>query len=195
MKHITSQINEISRSVDTIDKEQFNKLVAASLSTIEAGKKIIISGLGKNGPICEKVADSMASIGIPVDYINTGTALHGSFGYIHDGDLIILVSKSGNTSETIQVAQVIRSNRKCTIWGLTFKKDSELIQKNVINEALILNLDQEGDPWNIMPMNSTTVTLIVLQALALELIDKLGLTKADFLKNHPGGGIGKSNKL
>lgn len=58
-----------------------------------------------------------------------------------------------------------------------------------------MNLEEEGDPWNIMPMNSTTVTLIVLQALALELIDRLNLTKADFIKNHLGGGIGKSNKI
>ena len=195
MKHIISQIDEISRSLDSIDKKQFDRLVAAFLSTIEAGKKTITSGLGKNGPICEKVADSMASIGIPVNYVNTGTALHGSFGYMHDGDLVILVSKSGNTPETIQAAETIGANKMCTIWGLTFKKESELIQKNVVDEALILDLDQEGDPWNIMPMNSTTVTLIVLQALALELIDKLGLTKADFLRNHPGGGIGKSNKL
>ena len=195
MKHIANQIKEISRSVDTIDKEQFENLVSDCLSTIADGKRIIISGLGKNGPICEKVADSMASIGIPVVYVNTGTALHGSFGYINDGDLVILISKSGNTPETIQAAKTIRANKECLILGFTFNGNSELIQTGVVDKAMIINLDQEGDPWNIMPMNSTTVTLIVLQALALELIDKLGLTKADFLKNHPGGGIGKSNKL
>lgn len=188
-------INVIFESIQRIDYSQYYDLIELCCKTIDSGGRIIISGLGKNSGVCNKVADSMQSIGIKASYIHTGEALHGALGAINDGDLVILTSKSGNTYETIQMAQSLKRNKRCIVCGLTFNRESELVKEGMTDHSLILDLKEEGDPWNLMPMNSVTIILIILQCLTLEIIDRLGLTKEEFLKNHPGGGIGKANMI
>lgn len=195
MKHINNAVNEICRTFADFDNDTFGMLAEQCCDTINKGGKVIISGLGKNGPICSKSVDSMISIGINAAYVHTGEILHGSAGIVRDSDLVILTSKTGNTAESLQAARALKAHKACTIWGLTFNNDGELISQGLTDHALVVKMGEEGDPWNVMPMNSTTITLIILQALALEMIDRLNLTKMDFLKNHPGGGIGKANKI
>lgn len=195
MTHLTEAIEIISRCINDMDRGAFESLVQDCCKTIENKGKIIITGLGKNGPICEKVVSSMVSIEIDAEYVHTGDALHGDLGVIDENDLVILTSKSGNTPETIQLAQTLKNYPGTTTWALTFNKEGDLIKQKLTDKALIMNLGKEGDPWNLMPMNSCTVLLIVLQALTVEIIEKTGLTKRDFLMNHPGGGIGRFNKV
>lgn len=195
MKTIQKALETINKSFEQLNWETYAELVENCCNALKIGGKIIISGLGKNGPICQKAAASMTSIGINAVFVHTGEILHGDAGVVNESDLVILTSKTGNTSESIQVAKILKTHKECLIWALTFNEAGDLATKGLADKVLIMNLEEEGDPWNIMPMNSTTVTLIVLQALALELIDRLNLTKADFLKNHLGGGIGKSNKI
>lgn len=195
MKHLKEAITTISSCINNIDSTAFESLVEDCCKTVENKGKIIITGLGKNGPICEKVVSSMVSIEIDAEYVHTGDALHGDLGVIDENDLVILTSKSGNTLETIELAQALKDHSNITTWALTCNKEGDLIKGNLTDKALIMDLDKEGDPWNLMPMNSCTVLLIVLQALTLEIIERTGLTIKDFLTNHPGGGIGRFNKI
>jgi arabinose-5-phosphate isomerase len=106
----------------------------------------------------------------------------------------MILSKSGETSESKRLLDYVRDNlgRDNSIWTMTFEKDSYLA-KNSPN-TLTIPLDHEGDDWNKVPNNSTTVYLIVLQALAMNVAKRKGVTYDDFILNHPGGAIGDAAK-
>ena len=158
------------------------------VTTIEASRKIIISGLGKNVPICEKFAGSLLSLGVDAFFLHTNSAAHGDLGAVKDGDLVIILTKSGETAESIYLADHLM-DRKATLWLLTFNKESTLTK--MIPSSLILELKHEGDMWNTMPNNSTTINLIVLQGLAMQIAIARNMELNEFRRNHPGGHIGE----
>ena len=105
-----------------------------------------------------------------------------------DGDLVILLTKSGETAESVYLAELLKK-RAIHMWLLTFVKESRLTRE--IPNHLVLDLDHEGDLWNIMPNNSTTMNLIVLQGLAMMIAREMKLEIGQFKRNHPGGHIGE----
>ena len=181
------QLAEIEHSIHSMDMEMFEKMVASGIAALQSGHKIVVSGLGKNVPICEKFTGSMLSLGLDAFFLHTNSAVHGDMGVVKDGDMVILLTKSGETAESIYLEQRLR-DRNIDLWLLTFEKDSTL--SRAIPNSLILELNHEGDMWNIMPNNSTTVNLIVLQGLVMKIAQGMGLTIDDFKRNHPGGHIG-----
>lgn len=187
IKYFEEMLQMVDNAVLSLDEEKFNQLVEESLATIEAGNKIIVSGLGKNVPICDKFVGTMNSLGQPACYMNTNNAVHGDLGMVNDGDLVIVLTKSGETVESVYLTSLLKQ-RDCNIWLLSFAKESTLV--NEIGKCIILDLEHEGDQWNMVPNNSTTVNLIVLQGLAMEIVRRRGVTIQDFKKNHPGGHIG-----
>ena len=100
-------------------------------------------------------------------------------------DIVLLLSKSGNTVESVMLASYLLE-RGTETWLLSFSKESKLIP--ILKEHIILDLKNEGDEWDIVPNNSTTVYLILLQGLAMQIAKKRGVTLDDFKVNHPGGG-------
>lgn len=175
-------------SLMSIDEDVFEDLVQDSVNTLKNGNKLIVSGLGKNVPVCDKFVGTMNSFGLNAQYMNTNSAVHGDLGMIHKGDLVIILTKSGETSESIYLNDLIKK-RECSRWLLTFEKDSTLVRE--VPKSLIISLEHEGDKWNIAPNNSTTINLIVLQMLAIRLSDELGVALDEFKANHPGGHIGE----
>lgn len=188
-KYFDDKLKTITSSIDSMDISVFEKLSNECHNTILQGGKLIFSGLGKNVPICEKIVGTLNSLGIQADFLHTNTAMHGDLGMIQNNDLIVLLSKSGNTAETILLLNYLKGNKRANVWGFTFNNKSKLCNQ-LPNHCLTLDLENEGDNWNIVPNNSSSVYLIVLQGLALQLGDKLGITLADFKVNHPGGAIG-----
>ncbi len=180
-------LNTVRDSLESIDTQVYDKLVNQCEETIKSGHKIIASGLGKNVPICEKFVGTLNSLGIDARFLHTNTAVHGDLGMVGKDDLVILLSKGGNTVETVDLARHLKE-RGTNTWLLAFTENSKSAE--VVEQRLILKLDNEGDEWNIVPNNSTTVNLIVLQGIAIELAKRLGVTLDDFKINHPGGGIG-----
>ena len=81
------------------------QLVQESLDAIESGKKIVVSGLGKNVPVCDKFVGTMNSLGQPACYMNTNNAVHGDIGMVNEGDLVIILTKSGETAESIYLTE------------------------------------------------------------------------------------------
>lgn len=188
MDYFENLLRVINNSIRNLDRTVFEQLLNESVSTILNGKKIIVSGLGKNVPICEKFVGSMISLGLDAYYLNTNSAVHGDMGVVKEGDLVIILTKSGETIESIYLTDLLKS-REVNLWLLTFNKNSTLTRK--IPKHLVLDLEHEGDLWNIMPNTSTTLNLIVLQALAMQIAEKLELKLEDFKRNHPGGHIGE----
>ena len=175
-------------SIKSIDIGIFEELVNDSLTVIDKGNKIIVTGLGKNVPVCEKFVGTMNSLGLDASFMNTNSAVHGDIGLVHRGDLVILLTKSGETVESVYLNNLLKK-RDCIVWLLTFEKDSTLTAE--ISKSLVLKLAHEGDLWNIVPNNSTTLNLIVLQTLAMEISKRRNITIDEFRENHPGGHIGE----
>lgn len=180
----------IENALKSIDLKQMRMLIDDCEATLRAGHKIIASGLGKNVPICDKFVGTMLSLGLNAGFLHTNSAVHGDMGMAHPGDLIILLTKSGATSESIYLYKLLKERKGLRLWLLSFQEDSVLA--NTMEKKIIIHMEHEGDLWNIVPNNSTTLNLIVLQKLAIELSKRLGLSlEDDFKPNHPGGAIGE----
>lgn len=177
----------INHAVRSIRENEFNTLKHDCLTTLDAGGKIVASGLGKNVPICEKFVGSFNSVGIPAAFMHTNSAVHGDLGIVRDGDLVILLTKSGETLESVYLAHLLEK-RRCKLWLLSFSRESTLYRE--IPNRLIIDMEHEGDEWNILPNNSTVLNLIVLQELAMQIIQEEHLSIDALRQNHPGGAIG-----
>ena len=187
MDHFENTLRIISDAVRSIREEEFNALKQDCLSALKTNSKIIATGLGKNVPICEKFVGTLNSIGIPAAFMHTNSATHGDLGLVRSGDLVILLTKSGETSESIYLAQLLQK-RGCNIWLLSFCRDSTLYRE--LPNRLIVTLEHEGDEWDILPNNSTLLNLIVLQELAMQIAKEQNIDIDALRQNHPGGAIG-----
>lgn len=187
MAYFDNTMRILNDAVNSIDAKTFRKLVNHSKGTLKRGNQIIATGLGKNVPICDKFVGTMLSLGMRAFFLHTNSAVHGDLGAVRDGDLVIILTKSGETAESVYLMELLKK-RKVDLWLLTFTEDSTLVRE--ISNHLIIKLEHEGDMWDIVPNNSTTMNLIVLQGLAMHLAEELGITLEDFKKNHPGGHIG-----
>lgn len=188
ISYFERQLQVIWDSIRSMDEDAFLCLVDQAAETIDKGKKIIVSGLGKNVPICEKFVGSMVSLGMAACFMHTNSAVHGDMGLVKEQDLVILLTKSGETAESVYLADLLKQ-RDINLWLLTFRRESSLAKK--IKNRIILDLEQEGDPWNIMPNNSTTINLIILQGLVMQLAVRRNLDIGELKRNHPGGYIGE----
>ncbi len=186
--HLKKQLKALEIMVSKIDDKNTNRLLNDCIKTIKNKKQIIVSALGKNVPIAEKFIGTLNSVGIDGHFVHTNSAIHGDLGIINDGDLVILLSKSGNTEETLKLAKIL-NNLKTKNWLLTCNNKSYCAK--IIKNNLIFKLYHEGDPWNLIPNNSTILFLFFLQGLAMGIIEKLRIGIEVFKRNHPGGDIGK----
>lgn len=189
--YFESLLKIIEKAVSTINEEKFNQLIDESVKALKKGKKIIVSGLGKNVPICDKFVGTMVSLGMNAAFLHTNSAVHGDLGIVKKDDIVILLTKSGETAESIYLAEHLKK-KEADLWLLTFSKDSTLAKK--IEKSIVLQLEHEGDMWDIVPNNSTTLNLIFLQAVAMNVAEKMGITLDEFKANHPGGHIGEMLK-
>ena len=180
-------MNTIEDSLESIPEDIYEQIISESVETLKNGGKIIASGLGKNVPICEKFVGTINSLGIDARFLHTNTAVHGDLGIVGKNDIVYLLSKGGNTLETVALAGYLR-DRGTNTWLMTFTEYCKC--NEIVDKKLFMHLINEGDEWNIVPNNSTTVYLIVLQGIALEISKRMGVTLDDFRINHPGGGIG-----
>jgi len=156
----------IDDSLESIPSEIYEQVIEECVKVISNGGKIIASGLGKNVPICEKFVGTLNSLGIDARFLHTNTAIHGDLGMVGRSDIVFLLSKGGNTHETVTLAKYLKT-RGTNTWLMTFSpkcKSAEVVEKQ-----FIMRLLEEGDEWDIVPNNSTTVYLIVLQGMAIEI--------------------------
>ncbi len=185
----------IDNALKSISNDAMEKLIADCEQALRSGHKVIASGLGKNVPICEKFEGTMLSLGLDAQFLHTNSAVHGDMGMVKKGDVVIVLTKSGSTQESVYLVKLLQHKFEnkdvCNIWLITFNEHGVL--SNMVDNKVSISLSHEGDLWNIVPNNSTTVNLIVLQTVAIELSKRMGLQlEKDFKPNHPGGAIGES---
>lgn len=188
ISYFENELVEIGACIRSLDESEFERWIYEAVQTIDDGHKVIVSGLGKNVPICDKFVGTMVSLGMDAAFLHTNSAVHGDLGIVKDGDMVIILTKSGETAESIYLVRLLKE-RNVNMWLLSFNERSTLTRE--IKNHIILNLNDEGDMWNIMPNNSTTINLIILQGFAMQIARKRDLKIEDFKRNHPGGHIGE----
>ncbi len=150
--------------------------------------RVIITGIGKSAIIATKIVATLNSTGTPAIFMHAADAIHGDLGLILKDDVVICISKSGNTAE-IKVLVPLIKNAGNKMIAITGNKDSFLGQK--ANYVLNTFVGKEACPNNLAPTTSTTAQLVIGDALAICLLKIRGFSSKDFAKYHPGGSLGK----
>ena len=149
---------------------------------------VIVSGVGKSGIIAHKIAATFASTGTPSLFINASEALHGDLGMVRRGDAAVLVSASAATPELVKMLPSLE-RIGATVIGICGRRDTPLARScSVVLDASVA---REACPLNLAPMSSTTVALVIGDALAAALMTARGFTAEQFATFHPGGSIGR----
>jgi arabinose-5-phosphate isomerase len=150
--------------------------------------RVIITGIGKSAIIANKIVATLNSTGTPSVFMHAADAIHGDLGLVLKDDVVICISKSGNTPE-IKVLIPLLKNAKNTLIAITGNMKSMLAEQAdyVFNSYV----EKEACPNNLAPTTSTTAQLVIGDALAVCLLDIRGFSSDDFAKYHPGGALGK----
>lgn len=150
--------------------------------------RVIVSGMGKSGHVGRKIAATLASTGTPSFFVHPGEASHGDLGMITRQDLVIAISNSGTSAEVLTLLPLLK-RLGIPLISMTGKPDSPLAQSADVN--LDIAVETEACPLNLAPTSSTTVTLVMGDALAVALLEARGFTAEDFAFSHPGGALGR----
>lgn len=181
---IETESKAIGNLVNYIDAdfEQSVKLI------FESKGRVIVTGIGKSAIIAEKIVATFNSTGTPAIFMHAADAIHGDLGIIQHDDVILCLSKSGNTPE-IKVLVPLIKNLGNKLLGMVSNVNSYLGQK--ADFVLKATVEAEACPNNLAPTSSTTAQLVIGDALAVCLLKLRGFTPADFARFHPGGSLGK----
>ena len=177
------------RRADAAIGPVFCDIVEAMLATLARGGKIVVTGIGKNIHVGEKIAATMASTGSTAMLLNPVQAMHGDLGMVTAADIVLAISYSGESDEVIRLIPSLR-RIGVKIIGMTGKADSSLAKNS--DWVYLIDCGREACPFNMAPTTSTTATLALGDALAMALLEARGFKKENFALLHPAGAIGRA---
>ena len=185
---IISMILQESKAIQGLIDSVDGGFIDAVEDIFTSKGRVIITGIGKSALIGQKIVATLNSTGTPALFMHAAEAIHGDLGMIQKDDIVICISKSGNTPEIKILVPLIKAmgNKLIAITG----DNNSMLAKNS-DYVLSAYVDKEADPNNLAPTCSTTAQLVVGDALAMALLHKRGFTSDDFAKYHPGGSLGK----
>ena len=184
-KVIQDEVEAVQKLENYID-DDFEAVVKL---IYESKGRVIITGIGKSAIIATKIVATMNSTGTPAVFMHAADAIHGDLGMIRDEDVVICVSKSGNTPEIKVLVPLIRNNGNDKIIAMVSNTDSFLARNAMY--VLKAKVEKEACPLNLAPTSSTTAQLVLGDALAMCLVECRSFSSRDFAKYHPGGTLGK----
>lgn len=165
--------------------EQFMKAVE---EIFNCSGRVVVTGMGKSGIIAQKIVATLNSTGTPSVFLHASDAVHGDLGMVRKEDIVICISKSGDTVEILQLIPLFKRIGLFII-AMVGNTNSKLAQAADI--VLDVSVKEEACPHDLTPTTSTTVALALGDALAITLLEKRNFTSEDFAKFHPGGNLGK----
>ena len=174
-----------------IEQMNIEEIKAAAELIIEAGKRgnrVHISGIGKPGHIAGYISSLISSTGTPTYFLHGTEAVHGSCGQLIEGDIVIFISNSGETSEMKSTVLAIKNNG-CKVIGVSGNPESWLAKESVAH--LYAGVPKEGGPLNRAPRMSILAETLVLQVLSVYLQSYVDITPQGYVKRHPGGALGQ----
>lgn len=181
---ILTEAEAVKNLSDLLDESFAN----AVKSIYNSKGRLIISGIGKSAIIAQKIVATLNSTGTPSIFMHAADAIHGDLGTVLDDDVVICISKSGNTPEIKVLVPLIKRGGNILI-GMTGNYDSFLANQS----DFVLNtfVEKEACPNNLAPTTSTTAQLVIGDAIAVSLLELRRFSSSDFAKYHPGGALGK----
>ncbi|MCP4570670.1 MAG: KpsF/GutQ family sugar-phosphate isomerase [FCB group bacterium] len=181
---IIREAEAVAGLLDRLD-DNFEKAVEIILET---QGRVIVTGMGKSGIIGKKIAATFSSTGTPAIFLHPAEAIHGDLGIVTDRDLVLAVSKSGDTSELYHLIPTFkRLGIKMIL--LTGQRDSSLAERADI--IIDCGVSAEAGPENLVPTASSTAALVMGDALAVAIFRRRGFSAEDFARLHPGGSLGR----
>ena len=182
---ITSERDAVT---ELLSRLHTSALEAACELLINCKGRIVVTGMGKSGHIGNKIAATLASTGSPSFFVHPGEAAHGDMGMITENDVVIALSNSGESSEIITLLPLIK-RLNIPLISLTGNDNSSLAQ--AADSHLNVGVSKEACPLDLAPSSSTTVALVMGDALAIALLEARGFTAEEFAFSHPGGSLGR----
>lgn len=183
-KTILSESESIANLVQFLDED----FASAAQLIFDSKGRVVVTGIGKSAIIAQKIVATLNSTGTPSLFLHAAEAIHGDLGMVQPGDVVICISKSGNSPEIKVLAPLLKRFGNILI-GMTASKTSFLAKES--DFVLHAYVETEADPNNLAPTNSTTAQLALGDALAVCLIEMRQFKSEDFAKYHPGGALGK----
>jgi arabinose-5-phosphate isomerase len=184
LRTIEIELSAVESLLTLID-DDFEK---ACQLILDCHGRVVVIGMGKSGHIGRKIAATLASTGTPAMYVHPAEASHGDIGMITGQDCVLALSNSGTTEEILSLIPILK-RKGIPLVSLTGNADSELAQSAHFN--LNAKVDEEACPLGLAPTSSTTVALVLGDALAMALLEARGFTRDDFAISHPGGNLGR----
>ena len=183
-KTILSESESVANLVQFLD-DDFARAVEVIYNS---NGRLVITGIGKSALIAAKIVATLNSTGTPSLFLHAAEAIHGDLGMVQPGDVVICISKSGNSPEIKVLVPLLKRFGNVLI-GMTANKNSFLGKES--DFVLNAHVDNEACPNNLAPTNSTTAQMVLGDALAVCLMELSNFTSDDFAKYHPGGALGK----
>jgi arabinose-5-phosphate isomerase len=177
-----------ARGICALSERLDNSVLAAVELLYACQGKVVVTGMGKSGIICRKIAATLASTGTPSFFLHAGEGIHGDLGMVMRGDVIIAVSNSGETEEILKLLPHIKLNGLKLV-VMTGKLESTLAKAGDV--VLDVGVKEEACPLGLAPTASTTAALAMGDALAVVLLEKKEFKEQDFARRHPGGILGR----
>jgi len=189
LKDIAKRVFDIEiESLKEVANSIGDDFTAAVDAILESKGKLIVAGVGKSGLIGRKIAATLASTGTPSFFLHPGEAFHGDLGMVEHDDLVILISYSGETDEVLKIIPFLKWNNNKII-GITGNQNSTIAKNS--DYHLNVCITREACPLELAPTSSTTVTLVMGDALAIALMEARQFQHEDFARFHPGGSLGR----
>ena len=185
---ISTMRDEMEQTLASLNEDMYTAAVAMIEEARRQGNRLHITGIGKPSHVSNYLASLLSSTGTPTYYLHGTEAVHGSCGQLVEGDVVICISNSGETSELRATAIAIRNNG-CKIIAVTGNADSWLAK--FADAHLLAHADNEGGPLNRAPRASIMAETLVLQGLSVMLQDHRKLTPQEYVRCHPGGALGQ----
>ncbi len=155
---------------------------------LECRGRVIVTGMGKSGIICRKIAATLASTGTPAFFLHPAEAIHGDLGVVQSDDVVVALSRSGETAEILRLLETIK---RLGARLIAFTGDCRSTLGKAADVALDCSVSEEACPMNLVPTASTTAALAMGDALAMTVLVEKGFKPEDFANLHPGGKLGK----
>lgn len=184
LRTLEIELDAVSKLKDRIDAN----FVKACELMLNCKGRVVVVGMGKSGHIGKKMAATLASTGTPAFFVHPGEASHGDMGMITNRDVVIMISNSGETAEVTSLLPLIK-RMGAPIISMTGRPSSSLAQ--AADAPINIAVEREACPHDLAPTASTTVTLVMGDALAVALLEARGFTPEDFAFSHPGGALGR----
>jgi len=184
LRTVSLEIEAVARLKECIG-ENFER---ACTMILACDGRVVVTGMGKSGHIANKIAATLASTGTPAFFVHPGEASHGDLGMITGRDVVLALSNSGTTPEILTIVPLIKRMGAGLI-AMTGKPESTLARLADVN--LDAGVETEACPLDLAPTSSTTVALVLGDALAIALLEARGFSAEDFAFSHPGGALGR----